>query len=82
MAAMMEVLDAERTQDEVALLEEEELVRALMAEQAEHEAIIADCEFEDEMDMEEFHRWLDAMESTYGELELRDLGDPGLGHMG
>lgn len=83
MTAMMEVLGAERTQDDVALLEEEEFVRALVAEQAELEAIIADCEFEEAPeDMEEFHEWLDSMEAAYGELELRDLGDPGFGHMG
>lgn len=82
MTTTMEVLDAERTQDDVALLEEEEFVRALVAEQAEHEAIIADCEFEDEMDMEEFHAWLDSLESSQGELENRDLTDGFLGHMG
>ncbi len=74
MRSAMEVLDAE-------VLEEEAFVRALMAERAEFEATIAACEFEKEMDVEGFHRWLNSLEPTMGELEARDLGDCGFGHV-
>lgn len=47
----------------------------------EEEVAILDQEFEESgMDTEEFHRWLDSLEPTIGELEARDMSDCGFGH--
>lgn len=49
----------------------------------EHERAILDQEYEEsieEIDFEEFHRWLDSLEPTIGELEARDMSDCGFGH--
>lgn len=59
---------------------EAELVEAIRIENEAIEAAIADGEFEEWVDIEEFHEWLDSIEPTLGELEARDMTDYGFGH--